>query len=63
MNLGQHATFIVTAYAIAAVVIISLIGWVIADYRRQVATLRDLEAKGLTRRSTRQAATSSSVSS
>ncbi len=59
MNLGQHAPFIITAYAIAAAVIVGLIGWVIADYRRQVATLRELEAKGLTRRSTRQASTAS----
>jgi heme exporter protein D len=59
MNLGQHASFIITAYAIAAVVIVGLIGWVLADYRRQMATLRDLEAKGLTRRSTRQASGSS----
>lgn len=59
MNLGQHASFIITAYAIAAVVIVGLIGWVLADYRRQMATLRDLESKGLTRRSTRQASGSS----
>ena len=55
MNLGQHASFIVTAYAIAAVVVVALIGWVIADYRRQRAILRDLESSGLTRRSARRA--------
>ena len=44
MNLGQHASFIVGAYAVAAVVVGVLIGWVIADYRRQRTTLRDLEA-------------------
>ena len=59
MNLGQHASFIITAYAIAALVIVGLIGWVLADYRRQMTTLRDLESKGLTRRSTRQASGSS----
>jgi hypothetical protein len=32
---------------------------VIADYRRQRAILRDLERSGLTRRSARQASTSS----
>jgi heme exporter protein D len=54
MNLGQHAGFIVASYAIAAIVIGMLIGWVIADYRRQRATLRDLEASGVRRRSARQ---------
>jgi heme exporter protein D len=55
MNLGQHASFIVAAYAIAALVVVALIGWVIADYRRQRAILRELESSGLTRRSARQA--------
>ena len=59
MNLGQHANFIVAAYASAAVVVVALIGWVIADYRRQRAILRDLERSGLTRRSARQASGSS----
>ena len=55
MNLGQHADFIVAAYAIAAIVVVVLIGWVIADHRRQRAILRDLEASGVTRRSARPA--------
>jgi heme exporter protein D len=55
MNLGQHATFIVGAYAIAAVVVVLLIGWVIVDHRRQRTILRDLEARGVTRRSARPA--------
>ncbi len=55
MNLGQHANFIITAYAIAGVVVVLLIAWVIADHRRQRAILRDLEAGGMTRRSARQA--------
>ena len=59
MTLGQHAFFIVAAYAIAAIVVVALIGWVIADYRRQRAILRDLERSGLTRRSARQASGSS----
>jgi heme exporter protein D len=59
MNLGQHASFIVAAYASAAVVVMALIGWVIADFRRQRAILRDLERRGLTRRSARQASGSS----
>jgi heme exporter protein D len=59
MNLGQHASFILGAYTIVVVVIALLIGWVIADYRRQRAILRDLEASGVQRRSARQAAASS----
>ena len=58
MNLGQHASFIVGSYVIVAIVVVSLIAWVIADYRRQRATLRDLEASGVQRRSARQASAS-----
>jgi heme exporter protein D len=59
MNLGQHASFIIAAYAIAAVVVVVLIGWVLVDHRRQRAILRDLEVGGVTRRSARQASASS----
>jgi heme exporter protein D len=51
MNLGPHAFFIVAAYALACVVVIALIGWIAADYRQQTRTLRDLEQRGITRRS------------
>ena len=59
MNLGQHANFIVAAYAIAVVVVVVLVAWVIVDHRRQRAILRDLEASGVTRRSARQASSAS----
>ena len=59
MNLGPHASFIVAAYAMVIVVVAAMIGWVIADYRRQRATLADLERSGVSRRSARQASTSS----
>jgi heme exporter protein D len=55
MNLGQHANFILAAYAIAATVVVTLIAWVIVDHRRQRAILRDLELSGVQRRSARQA--------
>jgi heme exporter protein D len=58
MNLGQHASFIVASYAIVAIVVVSLIAWVIADHRRQRAMLRDLESSGVQRRSARQASPS-----
>jgi len=51
MNLGPHAAFILAAYGAAIVVVAGLIGWVIADFRAQKKVLGDLEAHGVTRRS------------
>jgi heme exporter protein D len=51
MNLGPYAGFIIAAYAAAFVVISALIGWIVADHRAQRRTLADLEARGITRRS------------
>jgi heme exporter protein D len=51
MSLGQHAPFIVAAYAAAAAVIAALIAWVTLDYRTQRRALADLEARGVVRRS------------
>ena len=45
MALGPYASFIVMSYAMVATVVAVLIIWVIADYRRQMARLRDLEAE------------------
>jgi len=56
MNLGPHATFIIAAYAVALAVVIGLISWVIADYAAQRRLLADLEARGVTRRSDKEAA-------
>jgi heme exporter protein D len=55
-SLGPYASFIVTAYALVAAVVVILIVWVAIDYRRQKARLRDLEASGAVRRSGRSAA-------
>jgi heme exporter protein D len=52
-GLGPHADFIVAAYAIAAVVVALLIGWVALDHRAQKRRLAQLEASGATRRSDR----------
>ncbi|MCP9630579.1 heme exporter protein CcmD [Rhodopseudomonas palustris] len=52
---GRYAEFIVSSYAATLVVVLLLIGWVVIDYRRQKARLRDLEARGATRRSGRSA--------
>jgi heme exporter protein D len=51
MNLGPHAAFIIAAYAAAVVVIGALIAWVTLDYRAQKRVLGDLDAQGVTRRS------------
>ena len=53
MALGPYASFIVTSYALAMLVVLILIAWVAIDYRRQKARLRELEASGVTRRSGR----------
>lgn len=52
--LGPYASFIVSSYAIVALVVLLLVGWVIADHRRQRVQLRELEASGITRRSQRE---------
>lgn len=51
MDLGSHASFIWAAYAITALVIAALIGWLFADGQRQRAALKDLDARGVKRRS------------
>ena len=53
MDLGPHAAFIWASYAIFAVVIVTLIGWLLIDGRRQAARLADLESRGVKRRSDR----------
>lgn len=51
--LGPHAIFIVTSYAAMAIVLLSLIAWLLIDGRNQKARLADLEARGIRRRSAR----------
>jgi heme exporter protein D len=50
-SLGPYATFIVAAYVAAIAVVAALIGWIIADYRAQKRALHDMEARGISRRS------------
>ena len=56
IDLGPHAAFIIAAYLMAAIVVLGLIAWVIADYDAQRRLLADLEARGVTRRSKSEAA-------
>jgi heme exporter protein D len=53
MSLGPYASFIVTAYALVAVVLVLLIGWIAIDYRNQTRRLRELDESGVMRRSGR----------
>ena len=55
MSLGPYASFIVTSYALVAVVVAILIGWIMIDYRSQTRRLRELDESGVTRRSGRSA--------
>ena len=50
MNLGPHATFIVTAYAAAIGIVAGLIIWVVLDRRHLSRMLDELDAQGITRR-------------
>jgi heme exporter protein D len=55
MSLGPYASFIVTSYALVALVLVLLIGWIVLDYRSQRERLRELDANGVARRSGRSA--------
>lgn len=50
-GLGPHAGYILGAYSAAIVIVGSLIGWVYGDTRIQQRQLRELEARGVRRRS------------
>jgi heme exporter protein D len=51
MDLGPHAAFIVACYVVAALVVLGLVAWVLADFRTQQRLLADLDARGVRRRS------------
>jgi heme exporter protein D len=53
VELGTHAGFIIAAYGASVVIILTLIVWIVADYRAQLRDLADLERQGVTRRSAR----------
>ena len=55
MSLGPYASFIVTSYLAAALVVTLLIAWITFDYRNQKRRLRELEESGVVRRSGRSA--------
>jgi heme exporter protein D len=51
MDLGPHAVFIWSSYALTAAVIAALVAWLTADARRYTRRLQDLESRGVRRRS------------
>ena len=51
MDVGLHAGFIVTAYAVACVVVAGLIAWVVTNRRAQTRSPQDLDRSDVTRRS------------
>ena len=53
--MGPYASFILTSYLLAAAVVLALIGWIAIDYRSQTRRLRDLDERGVVRRSGRSA--------
>ena len=55
MSLGPYASFIVTSYLAAAIMVAILTVWIALDYRSQKERLRALEDSGITRRSGRSA--------
>jgi heme exporter protein D len=52
-DLGQHAAFIIAAYAVTFAAIAALALFIVEDDRKQRRLLAELEAKGIKRRSAR----------
>lgn len=51
MDLGPHASFIWSAYAVVTLVVSGLIAWLVLDGRAQQRRLDALAARGVRRRS------------
>ncbi len=49
--MSQHALYVAAAYAITAVALAGLVGWVLLDQRARKKELAELEASGVRRRS------------
>ena len=49
--MSAHALFVTAAYAITAIVLAGLIGWILFDQRARKRELAELEAAGVRRRS------------
>lgn len=51
LDLGPHASFIWSAYAVVTAVLAAMIAWLVIDGREQQRRLDDLAARGVKRRS------------
>lgn len=49
MEDASHLAFILAAYGAAIAVVAALVGWVMLDYRAQLAQLAELEERGIAR--------------
>jgi heme exporter protein D len=49
-DMGPHAAFIWTSYALTAGVMVGLVAWLVWDGRRQAKRLADLETRAARRR-------------
>lgn len=49
--MSVHALYVTAAYAVTAVVLAGLIGWILVDQRARKRDLAELEAAGVRRRS------------
>ncbi|MBZ9737874.1 MULTISPECIES: heme exporter protein CcmD [unclassified Mesorhizobium] len=49
--MSPHALYVTAAYAITAIVLAGLIGWILIDQRARKRELAELEAAGVRRRS------------
>jgi heme exporter protein D len=54
--MNAHTLYVTAAYAITAVVLAGLIGWVLLDQRARKRELAELEAAGIRRRSDKKGA-------
>ncbi|MDR3470608.1 MAG: heme exporter protein CcmD [Devosia sp.] len=58
ISLGNHAGFILAAYAVFFVAVIGMVLWIVVDGRTLSRQLADLEVRGIRRRSEDRAAKS-----
>lgn len=49
--MSSHTVFVLASYLSAGVALTGLIAWILLDQRSQLNALRDLEARGVRRRS------------
>ncbi len=57
--MSTHDLYVAAAYAVTAIVLAGLVGWIVLDRRARRRELAELEASGIRRRSDRAGAASS----